>query len=152
MRLRKIIIYTIVKLFVFVVLLGGHIDSATAAETVCTDSAQQYWKAFRQAVLQGKLSVVADLSRFPFELGGTLDNSERRHVLRKEFIRLFPSYLKADPGLSPAPTTMKSLLKVTAYLSPSFCNSYGNQFRVGTWVFELTPQGWRFVQAFVDDQ
>jgi hypothetical protein len=117
----------------------------------CIDSAQQYWKAFRIAAIRSNLSAVANMSQFPFELRGTLDESNKRQVLYKEFIRLFPTLLKTDPGLSPTPTTMKSLLTTTTRLLPSFCNSYGNQFRVGTWVFQLTPEGWRFVQAFIDD-
>lgn len=141
----------LVSLFAFFVLLGLHSLSATGAACNCTDSAQQYWMAFRIAALRGNLQAVANMSRFPFELRGTLDESDTRQVLRDEFISHFPALLNTDPGLSPAQATMKSLIEATTLLSPSSCNSYGNQFRVGTWVFELTPEGWRFVQAFVDE-
>lgn len=141
----------LVRRLVFIVFLGLQSLSATAYANACPETAQQYWKVFRISVLRGDLPAIANASRFPFAISGTLDESEERHIERKEFIRLFPALLKADPGLSPTPTTMKSLLKATTRLSPSFCNSYGNQLRVGAWVFELTPEGWRFIQGFVDD-
>lgn len=141
----------LVKQLVFILLLGLQSLSATADARACPDTAQRYWEAFRISVLRGDLTAIANASRFPFAISGTLDESETRHIDRKEFIRLFPALLKADPGLSPTPTTMKSLLKATIRLSPSLCNSYGNQLRVGAWVFELTPEGWRFVQGFVDN-
>lgn len=150
-QMKKRAISIIVSQFVFLVLVGLHTLSAMSAEGSCTESVQQYWKIFRIAVLQDDLSTVANLTRFPFEVRGILDESDKRKVLREGFLRLFPALLETDPGMSATPTTMKSLLNTTTYLSPSFCNTYGNQFRVGVWVFELTPDGWRFVQAFVDD-
>lgn len=135
-----------------VVLLGLWSFSATAAASSCSDNAQAYWKMFRINALQGKSAKVANATRFPFAINGTLDEGEKRLIDREEFIRILPALLKTDPGLSPASTTMKSMLMSTMRLSQSFCNSYGNQLHVGAWVFELTTEGWRFVQAFVDDQ
>ncbi len=137
--------------FVFIVLLGLQSLSAMAGGNACPETAQQYWKDFRISVLRGNLTAIANASRFPFVISGTLDESAKRRVDRKEFGRFFPALLKADPGLSPTPTTMRSLVKTTTRLPPSFCNSYGNQFRVGAWVFELTSERWRFVEGFVDD-
>ena len=141
----------IVSQFMFLALFGLYTLSAMSVETSCSNSAQRYWKAFRIAVLQNDMSTLTKLSRFPFEIRGTLDESDKRQVLRQEFLRLFPALLETDIGLSATPTTIKSFLKTTTRLSPSFCNTYGNQFHVGVWVFELTPDGWRFVQAFVDE-
>lgn len=90
-------------------------------------------------------------TRFPFVVNAVLDESEAQHIARKDFPGVFPKLLEADPGTSPAPTTMKSFLSTTPRFSRSFCNTHGNQFRVGAWVFELTPQGCVFVQAFVDE-
>ena len=115
------------------------------------DSAQQYWRAFRLAAIQDKISIVADMISFPIEIRGVLDSSEHRQIARPEFIRLFPKLLKTDPGLAPTPTTMISLVNSTPQLSPSFFNSHRNQFRIGSWVFQLKPEGWRFVQAFIDE-
>lgn len=141
----------LVRQLVFILLLGLQSLSATANANPCPETAQQYWKQFRISVLRGNLTAIINASRFPFVIRETLDESAKRHIDRRKFIRLFPALLKADPGLSPTPTTMKSLVKATTRLSPSFCNSYGNQVRVGAWVFELTSEGWRFVEGFIDD-
>lgn len=135
----------------FIIVLGMHSASSAESPNACTNSAQQYWKTFRVAALKNNPPLVADLSRFPFKLRGTLDDSEVRELAREDFIKLFPKLLKTDPGLSPTATTMRAFVKATTRLSPSFCNSSGNQVRVGTWVFELESEGWRFVQAFVED-
>ncbi len=149
--MKKQAILAVISQSVFVVLIGLLALSAMSAESSCSKSAQEYWKTFRIAVLEDDLSMIANLSRFPFEVRGILDESDKRTILREEFSTIFPALLKTDPGMSATPTTMKSLLKSTIYLSPSFCNTYQNQFRVGTWVFELTPEDWRFVQAFFDE-
>ena len=120
-------------------------------KAACPDNAQQYWTAFRAAAIRGDAYAVSNTTRFPFVVNAVLDETEAQHIARKDFPGVFPKLLEADPGTSPAPTTMKSFLSATPRLSRSFCNTHGNQFRVGTWVFELTPQGWLFVQAFVDE-
>lgn len=131
--------------------LCGYSIVAVASGAQCPETAQQYWTAFRTAALRGDRPAIADMSRFPFAVNGMLDESAKRRLGRKQFIAAYPALLKTDPGLSATPTTMKALLDDSPKLSPAFCNPAGNQFRVGTWVFELTPQGWRFVQAFVDE-
>lgn len=125
--------------------------SAMAREAGCHASAQKYWTAFRAAALQQDPSALARLSKFPFAVSGALDDSGKREVTREKFAEIVPVLLGTDPGLSPQPTTMKDLLRATTRLSPSSCNASGNQFRVGAWVFELTAEGWRFAQAFVDE-
>ena len=147
---QPVVSVDLVKQLVFVLLLGLQSLAAAADAKACPDTAKRYWEEFRASVLRGDVTAIANASHFPFEIRG-LDDSEQRHVDRKEFVRLFPALLKQDPGLSPTLTTMKSMVKVSTRLSPSFCDSYGKEFRVGDWVFHLTPDGWRFVQAFVDE-
>ncbi len=121
-----------------------------ADTSACPDSAQHYWKAFRQSVLRGDHVAVTQATRFPFEVRGTLDESDRRLIDQKDFASLLPALLKADPGLFPQPSTMRSLLKASSRLKPSACNVQGDQLRVGVWVFERTPEGWRFVRGYLD--
>lgn len=146
---RKISI--ILNMCVLFVLVGLNTLPAMSTQSPCSKSAQQYWATFRIAVNQGDLSTIVSLTRFPFEVMGITDESEKRKVLPEEFILLFPSLLKIDPGISVAPTTMRHFVNTNAYLSATFCNTHGNQFRVGAWVFELTSMGWRFSQAFFDE-
>lgn len=117
---------------------------------VCTEAAQEYWTHFRKAARRSNAERVADLGSFPFKLKPTLDSSEATQIGRDEFIERFPELLKVDPGLNANPTTMRSMVEKHPRLSARFCNSKGNQFRVGAWLFQLTPEGWRFVQATVD--
>jgi hypothetical protein len=144
-------VVTAVGRFALIVLLSLPSAHATESANTCPDSAQQYWKTFRVVALKGNPRLVADLSRFPFKLRGTLDDSVARELTREDFVRLFPTFLKTDPGLTPTATTMRAFVKATTKLSPAFCNASGNQIRVGAWVFELGSEGWRFVQAFVED-
>ncbi|MDR2208395.1 MAG: hypothetical protein LBE22_05430 [Azoarcus sp.] len=139
----------ILRLLVFVGLLGLQSIPARAGEDACPETAQQYWQKFRASVHQSNLIAITDVSYFPFVIHGTLDDSEKRSVDREEFIKIFPALLEADPGLSPAATTMKSLVETTLRLTPSHCKA--NQFRVGDWVFHLTSEGWRFVEAYIDN-
>jgi len=139
------------RLIVFATALAMPVRSAAQRSAACPDAAQQYWEHFRSAALGSDVQLVANNTRFPFKVGGTLDSSPRKELSRQAFIRLFPRLLKTDPGLSPTPTTMRALVSETKRLPPASCNASGNQIRVGTWVFELKSEGWRFVEAFVDD-
>ena len=131
----------------------GVAQPAAAAHTAgpCTEAAQTYWKTFRQAVQRNDAVRLADLAAFPFDIKPTLDSTETRQVAREEFIRLVPGLLKTNPGLTANPTSMQRFTQTHRRLSASFCNAQGNQVRVGAWLFQLKPQGWRFVQAVVDE-
>ena len=134
------------------VFLSGLVACSPAAQAnACPDNAQEYWKTWRAAAMQAETEVVANGTQFPFMVNGLLDENEKQQLARSEFKKQFPNLLKADLGLSATPSTMEALLKATPELSKSFCNANGNQFRVGAWVFHRSPEGWRFVQAFVDN-
>lgn len=124
---------------------------ATAAKASCPDSARTYWTAFRHTALNRGAAQLADMSRFPFIVKGTLDDSPARRIARKEFVALLPRLLRTDPGLQPTPSTMKALLRTRAALPDAACSADGKRFRVGEWLFESDVGGWRFVQAFVED-
>lgn len=124
---------------------------ASAGPNTCSDDAQEYWKTFRAAVLHKDVSAVANSSRFPFELRQTLDDSPARQIRRDEFMRIFPTLLESDAGVSAKPSAMKDHVRANAQLSASSCNAQQNQFSVGTWTFQRTTEGWKFVQAFMDE-
>lgn len=131
-------------------LLGALAGQATA-EAQCPESAREFWKSFRQVVLKGDKKKVADYAQFPFEIRGALDSSEKRKVSREEFLARFAVLTSTDPGLSAKTSTMASLIKSTPKLTDGSCSQGGYEFRVGTWRFELKPQGWRFVRAYVEE-
>ena len=117
----------------------------------CGDGAQNFWHVFRAAALKGQTNTLADLSAFPFEVRGTLDEEAPRALTRKEFLERWPSLLSSDPGVSAKPTSMRAFIRTHERLAPSFCETGGWQFRVGNWVFQNRSDSWRFVQAFVED-
>jgi hypothetical protein len=141
----------VISRIVLFVLLGLQSLPAMAAGNACPVAAQQYWKAFRGALLRGNITEVANATRFPFRVSGTLNQSDMRSIERSQFTGVLPALLNADPKMSSTPTTMMSLVKATPRLPPSFCSATGNQFRAGTWVFDLTAEGWRFSEGFVDE-
>ena len=122
----------------------------------CPESAQQYWKTFRSAVLKNDPNAVADMTHFPFLLSiGSLDHNRKDiYLSRKEFIALFPRLLPTEQGVTETITTMKEYVKAASMIpKPSkSCAADGGQFGVGNWIFWLKPEGWRFVQAGVDDE
>jgi hypothetical protein len=117
----------------------------------CGEDAQKFWQTFRGAALKGQAEKIADLSVFPFELRGTLDGDPPRKLTRVEFARTWPSLLNSDPGVTAKATSMRAFIKLHVRLLTKFCEVGGRGFRVGNWVFEIRPDGWRFVRAFSGD-
>lgn len=131
---------------VFILLLA--VGDAAAQ---CPEGARAFWQSFREDALSGDPVRIAARTRFPFQLRGTLDASGSRKVEPTDFPKIVPKLLEADPGLAPTPSTMRKLAAATVTPAAESCNASGTQLRVGSWVFALTDQGWRFVQAYVDD-
>lgn len=145
MGLKTTILVTI--LFVIAFMAGP----AAAAPGECPQSAQVFWTSFRHAALKRGASEVSRYTVFPFQVAGTLDSSERREIDKSEFRKIFPSLLTTDPGLSPQPTTMRCLVKATLTLPARSCNESSKEFRIGSWLFQLTAEGWKFVRAYIED-
>ena len=79
-----------------VVLFGLWSFSATAAASSCPDNAQAYWKMFRIDALQGKSAKVANATRFPFAINGTLDEGEKRLIDREPARNLHHNQVATD--------------------------------------------------------
>jgi hypothetical protein len=129
------------------------ITSAVATENSigCTETAQLFWKEFRIYVVKNQLNQIANHTQFPFELRGELDSSGSRKITRSKFIKILPTLMRTDPGLSANTSTMKSYVKSTPQLLPSHCTVSENQFKVGVWTFHLNQEGWHFAHAFLSD-
>lgn len=153
-------IFRTLGLLAFAATLAACSDSVPAAKNACPESAQQYWKQFRNAVLKNDLAAIAGMTHFPLEVRGELDDSPRKMVPRQDFSKHFPQLLNTETELvdysqQPPATSkhlsMKELVNATIKLHPSFCSTDGEQFGVGEWVFVLRPKGWGFVQAFTNE-
>jgi hypothetical protein len=124
---------------------------SSAAAELCPESAQTFWKAFRVKALKKNPPLLLKYVQFPFEVRGSLDSSGKKELNEKEFVSSYPLFLSTDPGVSPEPTTMEVFVKQTVRIPKTACAEAGTEFRIGTWSFNLTPEGWRFVRAFVED-
>lgn len=144
--LRKIITQGILIISIILSVTGPG-----SAENICPDSAQQYWKKFRQAVLQSNSPELTSMVQFPLEVRGSLDDSKSRKIIKDRFNKILSELLATDPGLSVEPTTMGKYIQGVETLPVSSCNKRGNQFRVGSCVFELNNNQWYLVLAFIDN-
>lgn len=137
---------------VITALLVGTLSwQTTAAEAQCPESAHKFWKSFRQVVVNGEKNKVVKFVKFPFEIRGTVDTSDKRKVNRQEFLTTFQLLTTTDPGLAPQRSTMANFIKSTPKLGVNSCSPSGDEFTVGTWDFVLTANGWRFVRAYIED-
>ena len=121
------------------------------SSVACVRGVQEFWQIFRAAALKSQTDTLADLSAFPFEVRGTLDESTTQKLTRAEFVKRWPSLLNSDPGMSPRATSMRVFVKAHARLRRDSCEDGGRQFRVGNWIFQNRSDSWRFVRAFVED-
>ena len=124
---------------------------STATESkVCPESAQQFWKKFRSAVLKEDMNALADMTQFPLEVGGDMDNNPKKFVYRKNFNKHFTQLLSYELNsdylpITPRPASMKELAR--AVTEPPSCGKRGDYFYLGTFVFLLNPEGWRLVKV-----
>lgn len=140
--------------FVILFTLTACNQSVSAAKSNCSDSAQQFWKTFREAVVKNDIDAIAKMTHYPLVLSiGILDEGRvNKQLDRKVFITVMPRLFKNDSGMSETPTTMQDYAKALNVIPSQFCTEDGKQFHVGDWVFQLQSVGWRFVQAHVDDE
>lgn len=142
----------ILCLFAITTTLAACNDPVSAAKNTCPEGAQQYWKKFHGAVLKNDIDTIASMTQFPFVIvKSIIDESDKEQVDRAGFVKQFPLLLNIDPGVGSTPTTMKQLITSTKELSSSQCAAQGSQFNVSLWFFQLTPDGWRFVRAYTEE-
>ena len=117
----------------------------------CPESAQQFWKTFRQAALANDTEKLSELTQFPLHIRGTLDDSPAKNINKSEFKKLLPAILGADPGMTEEPSTMTKYIQGFEKLSVNFCNPSGDQIRIGNWVFVQNNKTWRLVKAYIEE-
>lgn len=135
------------------ILTMTHAATSSAAPPVytCPDSAQKFWKEFRQAALQSDLPALSRMTHFPLKVRGDLDDSPTKQISQSEFNKIFPVLQKTNPGMGEGSTSMKTYINKNETLPPTSCNKYGNQFRVGSWVFVVENNTWLLTQAFTEE-
>jgi len=111
---------------------------------------QDFWLEFRRAVLVGDKEHVAALTRFPFHIRGPLDTDSVVAYDRQAFLGIVDRLLEQDPGLRPEPERMRDLIDRTDSVTSRHLGDGGRTARIGVFVFERGPDGWRFSRAYVD--
>ena len=151
MPITKQLYLSILKL-ALIFLLTSCNGSATAKSN-CPDSAQQFWKNFRTAVIKNDTAAIAGMTQFPFILSiGVMDEDRKNLPLQRDkFVTAIPKLLSDDSGMSETPTSMQQYAKSLDMVPSKFCSADGKQFRVGDWVFQLKQENWKFIQTYMDD-
>lgn len=117
----------------------------------CPDSAQKFWKEFRQAALQSDLPALSRMTRFPLPIYGILGDSPIKQISQNEFSNILPELMATDPGMSEKPSSMKIYIQDIESLPPISCNESGEQIRVGSWLFILTDNKWLLTRAYLEE-
>lgn len=112
---------------------------------------QEFWRQFRRAALAGDKEELATLTRFPFRTRGTLDTDSTVAYDRPAFLVVVDRLLEQDSGMRPEPETMRDLINRTDSVTTRFLGDGGPTARIGAFVFERGPDGWRFARAYIDE-
>lgn len=138
---------------------SGKVDSSPAihADSVPAATAQEpdtnrniFWSRFREAVLQSDTAALFKLTDRPFSTRGPMDGMPWIARDSAAFVAVLDSLLQADPGLTPAPSTMRELVRSTTALDGKV-QSTPDEFRVGEFVFIRGARGWRFAKAYLPE-
>ena len=116
------------------------------------ESFPAFWSQFRDATLAGDLKRVAQLTQFPFRTRGPSDSDPTVTHARAAFDSVFQKLLRQDPGLSPEPETMRSLIDRTATVTSDQLGDGGQTARIGLFLFQKVGTRWLFAMAYKDEE
>ena len=125
----------------------GHPEPAAGDD--CRASAQTFWESFRQAAATGDSAGLAELSRFPLQIEGTLDE-ELEPLARNAFESRVPGLLAADTGLKEDSYPQRQLVADTAQAPDVECLGAAGAFRVGSMAFERSDGAWHLVKIYME--
>ena len=130
--------------------------STSTESKVCPESAQQFWKKFRSAVLKEDMNALADMTHFPLEVYTSTESFSERSLYRNNFNKHFTYLLNLglgghefDPYPKPIPASMKEFARAVSKLEE--CVDGGTRFQLGMWMFQLYPEGFRFTAVAPND-
>ncbi len=140
-------------------LATGCAAQAPAVATVSTAgipaALQSRWQAFRTAVLAGDNATLAQMTRFPLEVAGTLDSSGIQRIGQDRFAATLKKALDQDSGLSPRqPQTNRDLVQRTESLTqnPRRPTVTDDQARIGALVFSRIGNQWKLTRLYLEDE
>jgi len=141
------------RIFLLILLFGQLTFSAEASQIGDVKEANQFWTAFRRAVLNSKLNQVISLTRFPFEIRGQADWMPVKYYKPGNFRPIFEEVMESPVSiLSNGNFVEKSMIEIiiekktiTAkdWLTPKF-------IRIEDLEFQRIDGNWRFTGAYLD--
>jgi hypothetical protein len=131
------------------------IDSGVTSTVIAKDTLhyigdfENFWKSFRQSVLNSDTNQIIALTQFPFETRGPLDSDPTIKHDKKKFTHVFQSFLKQWNGMDLEGTTeLQSIEKTKTIDKKDISDEYT---RVGDLVFSKTNAGWKLVFAYLNN-
>jgi len=125
---------------------SGSFDSITTNEIVGPADFIEYWKKFRQAVLNSDTNKISSLTDFPIQTRGSLDSDPIIEYSKRQFPRLFNFFLKQWAGDENSSSEF-DIIKSTEVPKDKVTH---DQVRVGDMVFFLTDKKWKLTFLYLD--
>ena len=124
--------------------------SVAKANTPSFASFEEFWKSFRQAVLNADTTQIIALTKFPFDTRGPLDSDPTIKFSKQKFLHVFQAFLNQWNGMDLEGTTeLETIKKITIISKEDIADEYT---RVGNLVFNKTKDGWRLVFAYLNNE
>ena len=126
------------------------IGPVTKDKKLYSESFDEFWKSFRQAVSTSDTSLLVALTQFPFETRGPLDSDPTIRHNKQKFPNVFQAFLNQWNGMDLEGTTELESIKKTITINKK--NISDEYTRVGDLVFKKTKDGWKLVFAYLNNE
>lgn len=125
---------------------SNSIIAVKTRDTLNTESFPEFWKIFRQAILNSDTNQIITMTKFPFQTRGPLDDDPTIEYNKQKFLHVFQAFLNQSNGMDLEGTTeLESIKKTTTPNKTDIVNDYA---RIGDLVFNKTKKGWKLVFIF----
>ena len=111
---------------------------------------EEFWKTFRQSVLNADTTQIIALTDFPFETRGPLDSDPTIGYSKQKFPLVFQAFLNQWNGMDLGGTTELEFIEKTVIVNKE--DIADDYTRVGNLVFSKTKDGWRLVLAYLNNE
>jgi hypothetical protein len=115
-----------------------------------SENFEEFWKSFRQSVVNSDTNQIIALTQFPFETRGPLDSDPTIKHTKQKFAHVFQAFLNQWNGMDLDGTTEReSIEKTVTIKKEDIADEYT---RVGNLVFSKKKSGWRLVFAYLNNE
>lgn len=140
---------TLLLAFSCFILMTSLSVSCTAETNKDPDSSfPQFWKDFRNSVLNNDIENILKMTRFPFQVKGDLDMLGSKTLAKDQFLKQFNEFMDQDTRENLTPESMRDYIKNNANVYP---NIEDGQTDIGLFSFEYINNKWYFVRVYVEE-